>query len=243
MEWRQERVEPLDRVYDLSSLSGEVEAVAWGDRSMQQCPRGYVRPPGWGRRPGPGAPGGAWLLAWPSAALAVTLGPCRLAEPVLRRWPGGVERVLAKPALQLGHAFLERGGHLSERGVGRRERGDLGAQLGDPRGLDGNHGRLRTRRKPRTAPGSIHLDGHVSGNGGCHHQGVGCSWMRSTHFTHQKPRLPGATNRAGNPCLAASGAPPTRVASSSRSTSPTGDRNPAQHLRSDHDPERDLEHD
>jgi hypothetical protein len=32
------RVEPLDRAYDLSSLSGEVEAVARGDRSMQQCP-------------------------------------------------------------------------------------------------------------------------------------------------------------------------------------------------------------
>jgi hypothetical protein len=37
MEGRQERVEPLDRAHDLSSLSGEVEAVAWGDRSMQQC--------------------------------------------------------------------------------------------------------------------------------------------------------------------------------------------------------------
>ena len=38
MEGRQERVEPLDRAHDLSSLSGEVEAVARGDRSMQQCP-------------------------------------------------------------------------------------------------------------------------------------------------------------------------------------------------------------
>jgi hypothetical protein len=38
MEGRQERVEPLDRGYDLSSLGGEVEAVARGDRSMQQCP-------------------------------------------------------------------------------------------------------------------------------------------------------------------------------------------------------------
>ena len=37
MAGRQERVEPLDRGYDLSSLSGEVEAVARGDRSMQQC--------------------------------------------------------------------------------------------------------------------------------------------------------------------------------------------------------------
>jgi hypothetical protein len=37
MAGRQERVEPLDRVYDLSSLGGEVEAVARGDRSMQQC--------------------------------------------------------------------------------------------------------------------------------------------------------------------------------------------------------------
>jgi hypothetical protein len=38
MEGRQERVEPLDRAYELSSLGGEVEAVARGDRSMQQCP-------------------------------------------------------------------------------------------------------------------------------------------------------------------------------------------------------------
>jgi hypothetical protein len=37
MEGRQEGLEPLDRACDLSSLSGEVEAVGWGDRSMQQC--------------------------------------------------------------------------------------------------------------------------------------------------------------------------------------------------------------
>ena len=43
MEGRQERVEPLDRAYDLSSLSGEVEAVARGDRSMQQCRRSCGR--------------------------------------------------------------------------------------------------------------------------------------------------------------------------------------------------------
>jgi len=38
MEGRHEGLEPLDRAYDLSSLSGEVEAVGRGDRSMQQCP-------------------------------------------------------------------------------------------------------------------------------------------------------------------------------------------------------------
>ena len=37
MEGRYEGLEPLDRAYDLSSLSGEVEAVGRGDRSMQQC--------------------------------------------------------------------------------------------------------------------------------------------------------------------------------------------------------------
>jgi transposase-like protein len=37
MEGRHERAEPLDRAHDLSSLSGEVEAVARGDHSMQQC--------------------------------------------------------------------------------------------------------------------------------------------------------------------------------------------------------------
>ena len=34
MEGRQERAEPLDRAHDLSSLSGEVEAVA---RVIAQC--------------------------------------------------------------------------------------------------------------------------------------------------------------------------------------------------------------
>jgi hypothetical protein len=46
MAGRQERDEPLDRAYDLSSLSSEVEAVARGDRSMQQC-----RPKSWARKP------------------------------------------------------------------------------------------------------------------------------------------------------------------------------------------------
>ena len=46
MEGRQEGVEPLDRAHDLSSLSGEVEAVARGDRSMQQCPLESRGPPG-----------------------------------------------------------------------------------------------------------------------------------------------------------------------------------------------------
>ena len=36
MEGRHEGLEPLDRADDLSSLGGEVEAVARGDRSMQQ---------------------------------------------------------------------------------------------------------------------------------------------------------------------------------------------------------------
>lgn len=35
---RQERLERLDGAYDLSSLSGEVEAVGRGNRSMQRCP-------------------------------------------------------------------------------------------------------------------------------------------------------------------------------------------------------------
>jgi hypothetical protein len=43
MEGRQEGVEPLDRADDLSSLGGEVEAVARGNRSMQQCPRDGLR--------------------------------------------------------------------------------------------------------------------------------------------------------------------------------------------------------
>ena len=51
MEGRQERVEPLDRAYELSSLGGEVEAVARGDRSMQQCLFEYIiTVPGYPRR-------------------------------------------------------------------------------------------------------------------------------------------------------------------------------------------------
>jgi hypothetical protein len=44
MAGRQERVEPLDRAYHLSSLGGEMEAVARGDRSMQQCRRTSCQP-------------------------------------------------------------------------------------------------------------------------------------------------------------------------------------------------------
>ena len=50
MEGCQEGIEPLDRAHDLASLSGEVEAVARGDRSMQQCQAMFVRagPPCYG---------------------------------------------------------------------------------------------------------------------------------------------------------------------------------------------------
>jgi hypothetical protein len=41
MEGRYEGLGPLDRADDLSSLSGEVEAVGRGDRSMQQCPSSH----------------------------------------------------------------------------------------------------------------------------------------------------------------------------------------------------------
>jgi len=37
MEELQEGLEPLDHADDLVVLSGEVEAVGWGNRSMQQC--------------------------------------------------------------------------------------------------------------------------------------------------------------------------------------------------------------
>jgi hypothetical protein len=50
MEGRRERVEPLDRAHDLSSLGGEVEAVARGDRSMQQCLRAEGSAPTHARR-------------------------------------------------------------------------------------------------------------------------------------------------------------------------------------------------
>src|SRR5260370_40400987 len=52
----------------------------------------------------------------------------------------------------------------------------------------------------------------VTGNGGCHPQGVAWSSMRATHFPHQYPRRPGATRRSGDPGPTDRGAPPTRVA-------------------------------
>ena len=39
--------------------------------------------------------------------------------------------------------------------------------------------------------------GQVTGNGGCHHGGALDNSIRSTHLTHQNPRRPGATSRAG----------------------------------------------
>src|SRR5215216_1728943 len=64
MEGRQERAEPLDRAHDLSSLSGEVEAVARGDRSMQQCPRQRQARSIWVA----GSPGGVRLVSTASRA-------------------------------------------------------------------------------------------------------------------------------------------------------------------------------
>src|SRR5262249_26455168 len=63
---------------------------------------------------------------------------------------------------------------------------------------------------------------YVMGNGGCHHHGVRCTSIRSTHLTHQYPRRPGATRRNGKPCPTESGAPATSVASSSCGRSLTG---------------------
>ena len=54
----------------------------------------------------------------------------------------------------------------------------------------------------------------VSGNGDCHHGGRLSASTSSIHFTHQNPRLPGATRRSGAPCRGLSGAPPTWVARS-----------------------------
>ena len=48
-----------------------------------------------------------------------------------------------------------------------------------------------------TPPRSDVPCGQVTGNGGCHHQGVVWSSIRSTHLTHQYPRRPGATRRSG----------------------------------------------
>lgn len=50
---------------------------------------------------------------------------------------------------------------------------------------------------------------HESGNGGCHHQGSSSTVISVTHFTHQNPRRFGATRRAGKPCPADSGLPPS----------------------------------
>ena len=51
-----------------------------------------------------------------------------------------------------------------------------------------------------TAPtGWPAMPGQVSGNGLCAHQGSDDGETSVTHFTHQNPRRPGATSRAGNP--------------------------------------------
>jgi len=56
-------------------------------------------------------------------------------------------------------------------------------------------GTTPSRCSGRSSVGSGY--GQVTGNGGCHHQGVVWSSIRSTHLTHQYPRRPGATRRSG----------------------------------------------
>ena len=69
------------------------------------------------------------------------------------------------------------------------------------------------------------MDGtHGSGNGDCHHDGLVSTITRSSHFTHQKPRRPGATSLAGAPCPGDSGPPATWVAMSSEGASAKGKR-------------------
>jgi hypothetical protein len=77
---RQERVEPLDRADDLSSLSSEVEAVARGDGSTQECPphRRAVAPRG--RLPRPPSPRATLDDLWSRQAPAIqrTSATCQL---------------------------------------------------------------------------------------------------------------------------------------------------------------------
>src|SRR5215213_10344910 len=55
---------------------------------------------------------------------------------------------------------------------------------------------------------------HWRGRGGWVHHGRSSWEMRATHLTQWYPRLPGTTRRAGEPCAADSGTPPTAVARS-----------------------------
>ena len=75
-----------------------------------------------------------------------------------------------------------------------------------------------------TSPAPGDDEGHCRGNGGCHHHGSSTTSMDATHFTHQNPRRPGATSRAGPPCPAESGRPEACVASSSVPASRAGKR-------------------
>jgi hypothetical protein len=52
----------------------------------------------------------------------------------------------------------------------------------------------------------------VSGNGGWSHHGASFTSIDATHLTHQNPRQPGATTRAGYPWPDDSSPDPTRVA-------------------------------
>ena len=46
-----------------------------------------------------------------------------------------------------------------------------------------------------------------SGNGSCHQGGRSLGSIELTHFTHQKPRRPGTTSRAGAPFPDVNGTP------------------------------------
>src|SRR3954447_2326172 len=77
-----------------------------------------------------------------------------------------------------------------------------------------------------TAPRGLepHAEPYVRGNGDCHHHGSPSRSISVIHLTHQNPRRPGATRRAGAPCPAESGTSPTCVATSSPSASERGNR-------------------
>jgi hypothetical protein len=146
MEGRQERAEPLDRAYDLSYLSGEVEAVGRGDRSMQQC----LRSPGSRRtrlacRSSPSsrhrAPG--WPLA--TARLARSTGGTASGIPPsshphhrlqsVRNGPGTARWVLGR-----GPEAFRRGARLPEHDLAGTDRPGWTAAVGAGNGLAGGAG-------------------------------------------------------------------------------------------------------
>jgi hypothetical protein len=109
----------------------------------------------------------------------------------------GDSRGMAAALQELGWAELELG-HLDGARTQLAEARRLSIGLGDRQKAGECSNRRRSYMRCNTKPdGSMRAWGQVGGKGSCSHHGRSLVSILVIHLTHQKPRRPGATMRAG----------------------------------------------